>query len=62
MPLLYSAFQNEHVAVQENALQRIPRVVPLLEFTHVSEQLFPRLLALFGKTKILSVKVSCLVS
>ncbi|WFD33245.1 Protein kinase domain-containing protein ppk32 [Malassezia cuniculi] len=61
MPLLYSAFQSEHVAVQENALQRIPRLVSLLEYTHVSEQLFPRLLSLFGKTKILSVKVSCLI-
>lgn len=60
-PLLYSAFQSEHVAVQESALQRIPRVVPLLEYTHVREQLFPRLLVLFGKTKTLSVKVSCLI-
>lgn len=61
MPLVYSAMTNEQVAVQENALQKVPRLCNLLEFTHVKEVLLPKLIHLFTNTKTLSVKVSCLV-
>ena len=61
MPLFYSAFENENIAVQENALQKIPKLGDVLEFSHVKDVLLPKLAALFAKTKILSVKVSSLV-
>lgn len=61
MPLLYSAFDNEHVAVQENALQRIPKLCETLDYTHVKDILLPKLTSLFSKTKTLSVKVTSLI-
>lgn len=61
MPLFYSAFENENIAVQENALRKIPQLGNLLEFSHVKDILLPKLTALFSKTKTLSVKVSSLV-
>ena len=61
MPLLYSAFDNEHVAVQENALQRIPKLCETLDYAHVKDILLPKLTSLFSKTKTLSVKVSSLI-
>ncbi|WFD44032.1 Protein kinase domain-containing protein ppk32 [Malassezia psittaci] len=61
MPLFYSAFENENIAVQENALQKIPKLSDVLEFSHVKDVLLPKLAALFAKTKILSVKVSSLI-
>ena len=61
MPLIYSSLAIEHIAVQENALQKVPRLCELLEFSHVKDILLPKLTALFSKTKTLSVKVSCLV-
>ncbi|WFC99582.1 Protein kinase domain-containing protein ppk32 [Malassezia yamatoensis] len=61
MPLFYSAFENENIAVQENALQKIPKLGDVLEFSHVKDVLLPKLAALFAKTKILSVKVSSLI-
>lgn len=61
MPLYYSSFENQHVAVQENALRKVPQVCELVEFTHAKEVLLPKLSALFSKTKTLSVKTCCLV-
>lgn len=61
MPLFYSAFDNEHVAVQENALQRIPRLCETLDYAHVKDTLLPKLTSLFSKTKTLSVKVTSLI-
>lgn len=61
MPLFYASFENEHIAVQENALQKVPQLCELLEFSHVKDTLLPKLMALFSKTKTLSVKVSALV-
>lgn len=60
-PMLYAAFESEHIAIQENALRRVPRICELLEYSHVKEKLFPTLTALFGKTKTLSVKVGALI-
>lgn len=60
-PLLYSALDSQHIAVQENALRRVPRICELLEYSHVKDTLFPALSTLFGKTKTLSVKVGALV-
>ncbi|KAI3624533.1 ppk32 [Malassezia furfur] len=62
MPLFYASFENEHIAVQENALQKVPQLCELLEFSHVKDTLLPKLMALFSKTKTLSVKVSALVA
>ena len=61
MPLFYSAFDQENVAVQENALQRIPKLCGILDFSHVKDKLLPKLTTVFSKTKTLSVKVSSLV-
>lgn len=61
MPLFYSAFDNEHVAVQENALQRIPKLCETLDYAHVKDALLPKLTSLFSKTKTLSVKVTSLI-
>ena len=61
MPLFYSAFDHENVAVQENALQHIPKLCGILDFSHVKDKLLPKLTTLFSKTKTLSVKVSSLV-
>ncbi|WFD06664.1 Protein kinase domain-containing protein ppk32 [Malassezia vespertilionis] len=61
MPLFYSVFEQESVAVQENALQKLPNLISMLEFSHVKDVLLPKLAALFTKTKTLSVKVRSLV-
>ena len=61
MPLFYASFENEHIAVQENARQKVSQLCELLEFSHVKDTLLPKLMALFSKTKTLSVKVSALV-
>lgn len=61
MPLFYSAFDNEHVAVQENALQRIPKLCETLDYAHVKDALLPKLTSLFSKTKTLSFKVTSLI-
>lgn len=61
-PLLYSALEAEQIQVQERALQQVPRLCEVLEFSHVKEVLFPRIAVLFSKTKILSVKVNTLIA
>lgn len=43
------------------ALQRLPALCDLLGPAHIKSKLLPVLVALFSKTKILSIKVSCLV-
>lgn len=60
-PLLYAALEAENVMVQEKALRTVPRLAAILEYAHVKEVLFPRLASLFAKTKVLSVKVNCLI-
>lgn len=60
-PLLYAALEAENVLVQERALQTVPRLAQILEYAHVKEVLFPKLASLFAKTKVLSVKVNCLI-
>ncbi|PWN50757.1 kinase-like protein [Violaceomyces palustris] len=60
-PLLYSSLEAENVMVQEKALQTVPRLAEILEYAHVKEVLFPKLAALFAKTKVLSVKVNTLI-
>ena len=62
MPLFYSAFENEHIAVQENALQKVPRLCGLLDYSHVKDVLLPKLVSLFSKTTTLSVKVGSLIA
>ncbi|KAK0563626.1 Protein kinase domain-containing protein ppk32 [Tilletia horrida] len=61
MPLIYSALESEHIIVQERALQAVPRLCELLEYSHVKEVLLPKILVLFGKTKVLSVKCNTLI-
>lgn len=61
MPLFYSAFDHELVAVQENALQRVPKLCELLDFSHIKDKLLPKLTSLFSKTKTLSIKVTSLI-
>lgn len=60
MPLFYSAIEQDEIAVQENLLQRIPRITEYLNYSDV-KKLMPKLIALFTKTKTLSVKVSALI-
>lgn len=60
-PLLYAALEAENVLVQEKALRTVPRLAEILEYAHVKEVLFPKLASLFAKTKVLSVKVNCLI-
>lgn len=60
-PLLYAALEADSVLVQEKALRTVPRLAEILEYAHVKEVLFPKLASLFAKTKVLSVKVSCLI-
>lgn len=60
-PLLYAALEAENVMVQEKALRTVPRLAEILEYAHVKEVLFPKLASLFAKTKVLSVKVNCLI-
>jgi SCY1-like protein 2 len=61
-PLLYSSLETEQAQVQERALQKVPRLCEVLEYSHVKEVLFPKIAVLFSKTKILSVKVNTLIS
>lgn len=61
MPLFYSALDNESIAIQENALQRIPQICELLGYSHIKDKLLPKLVTLFTKTKTLSLKVSSLI-
>lgn len=42
-PLLYSALEAENIAVQERALQTVPRLCEVLEYSHVKEVLFPKI-------------------
>ncbi|CBQ71721.1 conserved hypothetical protein [Sporisorium reilianum SRZ2] len=60
-PLLYAALEADNVMVQEKALRTVPRLAEILEYAHVKEVLFPKLASLFAKTKVLSVKVNCLI-
>ncbi|UZJ56775.1 hypothetical protein CBS101457_006095 [Exobasidium rhododendri] len=60
-PLLYSALEAEQVFVQERALQTVPRLCEVLEYSHVKEVLFPKIAAVFTKTKVLSVKCNTLI-
>lgn len=60
-PLLYSALEAEQVIVQERALQTVPRLCEVLEYSHVKEVLFPKIAAVFTKTKVLSVKCNTLI-
>ncbi|KAK0548899.1 Protein kinase domain-containing protein ppk32 [Tilletia horrida] len=61
MPLIYSSLEAEQIMVQERALQAVPRLCELLEYSHVKEVLLPKILALFSKTKVLSVKCNTLI-
>ncbi|KAE8251645.1 hypothetical protein A4X13_0g3908 [Tilletia indica] len=61
MPLIYSSLEAEHIIVQERALQAVPRLCELLEYSHVKEVLLPKILGLFSKTKVLSVKCNTLI-
>ncbi|CAO1613037.1 unnamed protein product [Parajaminaea phylloscopi] len=61
-PLLYSSLEAENAIVQERALQQVPRLCEVLEYSHVKEVLFPKIAVVFSKTKILSVKVNTLIS
>jgi len=61
MPLIYSAFDHDEIAVQENVLKRVPRIIGCLDYSDVKEKLMPKLMVLFTKTKTLSVKVSALI-
>lgn len=60
-PLLYSALESEHAMVQERALTTVPRLCEILEYSHVKEVLFPKIAALFTRTKVLSVKCNTLI-
>lgn len=60
-PLLYPALESEQSYVQEKALQIVPRLCEVLEYSHVKEVLFPKIAALFTKTKVLSVKCNTLI-
>lgn len=61
-PLLYSSLEAEQPNVQERALQQVPRLCEVLDFSHVKETLFPRIAVVFSKTKVLSVKVNTLIA
>ncbi|KDN46614.1 kinase-like protein [Tilletiaria anomala UBC 951] len=60
-PLLYSSLESEHATVQERALKVVPRLCEILEYSHVKEVLFPKIAALFTRTKVLSVKCNTLI-
>ena len=60
-PLLYSPLDAEHAMVQERALKVVPRLCEILEYSHVKEVLFPKIAALFTRTKVLSVKCNTLI-
>ncbi len=60
-PLLYSALESEHAMVQERGLKTVPRLCEILEYSHVKEVLFPKIAALFTRTKVLSVKCNTLI-
>lgn len=42
-PLLYSSLESEQAMVQERALQTVPRLCEVLEYSHVKEVLFPKI-------------------
>jgi len=48
--------------VQERALQTVPRLCEILEYSHIKEITFPAMAKLFVKTKVLSVKCRCLIA
>lgn len=48
--------------VQERALQTVPRLCEVLEYSHIKEITFPAMAKLFVKTKVLSVKCRCLIA
>ncbi|KAF9532378.1 other/SCY1 protein kinase [Crepidotus variabilis] len=60
LPLVYNALESEHAIVQERALKTVPGLCDTIDFAEVQNVMFPRVAMVFGKTRILSVKVATL--
>ena len=61
LPFVFAVLDSENVKVQDKALSVVPSLTGLLDFTNVKNGLFPRVLALYSKSKVVSVKINCLI-
>ena len=57
LPIIYWALDSPTNSVQDAALQILPLVLPILDFSTVKSGLFPVVAALFSKTSSLSIKI-----
>jgi SCY1-like protein 2 len=57
LPIVHVAMESSTHALTDAALQALPIVLPLLDFSTVKHELFPVVAAVFSKTSSLSIKI-----
>ncbi|GAA5872902.1 hypothetical protein JCM1840_005884 [Sporobolomyces johnsonii] len=62
MPLIYYALESDNPVVLEKALRVVPSLCQSLDYTTVKSSLLPKLMSLFSRTTLLSVKVNTLIA
>ncbi|KAJ1978665.1 Protein kinase domain-containing protein ppk32 [Dimargaris verticillata] len=60
MPVVYCALESGNPLLIDKALQVIPQLSEVLDYTLVKSTLFPKVQSVYAKATILSVKVNCL--
>ncbi|KAJ1650626.1 Protein kinase domain-containing protein ppk32 [Dispira simplex] len=60
MPLVHCALESGHSQVVDKALQTIPRLSEVLDYTLVKSTLFPKIQTVYAKATVLSVKINAL--
>lgn len=61
LPLIYRSLDSEAQQIQELCLSVIPSMVHLIDYTATKNSLLPRLKTIALNTKLLSVRVNCLI-
>jgi SCY1-like protein 2 len=57
LPIVHSAMESSTHALADAALQTLPAILPLLDFSTVKNDLFPVVASVFTKTNSLSIKI-----
>ena len=57
LPLIYMAMESSTHSLTDAALQSLPVILPLLDFSTVKHDLFPAVASVFSKTNSLSIKI-----
>ncbi|KAJ1971826.1 Protein kinase domain-containing protein ppk32 [Dimargaris xerosporica] len=60
MPVVYCALESGNPLLIDKALQVIPQLSEVMDYTLVKSTLFPKVQSVYAKATILSVKVNCL--